>query len=130
VTALAAGPVAAQAPAKTPKILVIMGDDVGWFCGIGFLGGQCLSLGGYVTGTGARGGDRYRRVPMLAILFTETESIIRLVAQVVDAASCTFLAQFRTDNTLDHAVPAEQVPDFKWCRERGSNPHELSLKGF
>ena len=31
VTAMAAGPAAAQAPAKKPNILVIMGDDVGWF---------------------------------------------------------------------------------------------------
>jgi len=24
----------------------------------------------------------------------------------------------------------EQVPDFKWCREGGSNPHGLAPKGF
>jgi hypothetical protein len=32
---------------------------------------------------------------------------------------------------LDGRSPrGEQVPDLKWCREGGSNPHELALKGF
>src|SRR4030095_11410514 len=31
VAALRAGPRAAQTPGKKPNILVIMGDDVGWF---------------------------------------------------------------------------------------------------
>jgi hypothetical protein len=38
-------------------------------CGIGFGGGQCLSLGDYVRETGLHGrGERCRRVLMLAIL--------------------------------------------------------------
>jgi integrase len=47
--------------------------------------------------------------------------------------------QNRTDTKLAHFCPGivrarcprgKQVPDFEWCREGGSNPHELALKGF
>jgi len=42
----------------------------------------------------------------------------------------THLAQFLRRRTMERAVSAEQGPDSKWCRERGSNPHGLSPKGF